>query len=155
MPTPFWIRTLLGVPLELKLLGTNLIIMAVAVLLLFGPIRLEPTHLADTIVVIGALALGSAVSFVLVRVALRPINSLAQVAWLVSQGVLGARVPPSMMADRELKQLAATINELLDDLVLERNRIARLHPQAAAIEGRRERSARGMDTRLISFRSLS
>jgi HAMP domain-containing protein len=114
---PSWLRTLLAIPLELKILGANLIIMLVAVVMLFGPIRLEPTRLTDALVVVASLVVGSMVSFVMVRVALRPVASLTHVAWLVSQGLLGARVPPSIMADRELKHLAATINQLLDDLV--------------------------------------
>ena len=108
-PVPSWLRTLLAIPLELKILGANLIIMLVAVVMLFGPIRLEPARLTDALVVVASLVVGSTVSFVIVRVALRPITSLTQVAWLVSQGRLGARVPPSIMADRELTQLAATI----------------------------------------------
>jgi hypothetical protein len=90
---PTWLRTILGVPLEMKLLGANLIIMLAAVAMLFGPIKFEPTRLLDAIVVVAALAAGSLVNIALVRLALRPINSLTQVAWLVSQGLLGARVP--------------------------------------------------------------
>ncbi len=124
-PLPSWLLTVLAIPLELKLLGANLIIMFVAVLMLFGPIRLEPTRLTDALVVVAALVLGSIVSFTLVRVALRPVASITQVAWLVSEGLLGARVPASIMADRELTRLGATINQLLDDLVAERARMAK------------------------------
>lgn len=120
---PTWIRTMLGVPLEMKLLGANLIIMLTAVSMLFGPVRFEPTRLADAIVVVAALAAGSLVNIALVRLALRPINSLTQVAWLVSQGLLGARVPASLMADRELTQLSRTVNQLLDDIVAQRDKI--------------------------------
>lgn len=101
-PLPAWRRTVLAIPLELKLFGANLIIMIVAVTMLFGPIRLEPTRLTDALVVMSSLLLGSIVSFAVVRVALRPVASLTEVGWLVSQGLLGARVPPSIMADREL-----------------------------------------------------
>jgi HAMP domain-containing protein len=117
---PAWLCAVLGIPLEMKLLGANLIIMLGAVAMLFGPINLEPTRLGDALIVIAALVAGSVVNFVLVRIALRPINSLTQVAWLVSQGLLGARVPASIMADRELTQLSRTVNQLLDDVVAQR-----------------------------------
>jgi nitrogen fixation/metabolism regulation signal transduction histidine kinase len=107
----------------MKLLGANLIIMLAAVAMLFGPIKFEPTRFVDAIVVVAALAAGSLVNIVLVRLALRPINSLTQVAWLVSQGLLGARVPASIMADRELTQLSRTVNQLLDDIVAQRDKI--------------------------------
>jgi hypothetical protein len=119
---PSWMHRILGIPLERKLLGANLIIMIVAVLMLFGPFRLEPTRLTDAVVVGAALALGCVVNFVLVRVALRPVNSLTHVGWLISEGLLGARVPESLVADPDLTHLSTTINELLDDLVAERAR---------------------------------
>jgi methyl-accepting chemotaxis protein len=122
---------MLRIRLELKLLGANLIIMVVAVLMLFGPFRFEPTLLMDAVIVVGALGVGSIASFVLVRLALRPVKNLTHVAWLVSEGVLGARVPTSVLADRELVQLSTTINELLDDLVAEQDQIRKLWAELA------------------------
>jgi len=52
---PDWLRLILGIPLEMKLLGANLIILGVAVLVLFGPIRLHPGRLTDVYVVVAAL----------------------------------------------------------------------------------------------------
>jgi methyl-accepting chemotaxis protein len=120
---PTWLRTILGVPLEMKLLGANLIIMLAALAMLFGPVKFEPTRLVDGIIVVAALAGASLANIALVRLALRPIKSLTQVAWLVSQGLLGARVPASIMADRELTQLSRTVNQLLDDIVAQRDKI--------------------------------
>jgi HAMP domain-containing protein len=122
---PGWVETILRIPLALKISGANLIIMVVAVFMLFGPMQLEPDRLTDAVIVVSALAAGAVVNFFLVRLALRPVGTLTQVAWLVSQGLLGARVPASIMADRELMQLSATINGLLDDLVAERDKLAR------------------------------
>jgi HAMP domain-containing protein len=142
---PGWLETLFRVPLEIKILGANLIIMIVAVFMLFGPIRLEPTRFVEALIVVAALGLGAIVNFFLVRLALRPLGSLTHVAWLVSQGLLGARVPPSVMADRELEQLSATINELLDDLVAERDKTARLSVRASG-SLRENRRLRGIDS---------
>ena len=83
---PQWVRAILGIPLEIKLLGANLIILSVAVLVLFGPIQLHPGRLTDVYVVMAALIIGAAVNFVLVRLALRPIDALERVARLVSEG---------------------------------------------------------------------
>jgi hypothetical protein len=123
---PFWVQTVLSIPLELKVLGANLLTMAAAVLLLFGPFRLEPTRLTDALIVVGALGVAAIVNFVLVRVALRPIKTLTRVGWLVSEGLRGERVPRSIFADSDLTQLSTTINQLLDDLVTERMEINEL-----------------------------
>jgi methyl-accepting chemotaxis protein len=116
----------------MKLLAANLMITVVAVVLLFGPIRFQPNRLVDAMIIAVALGTGTLVNVYLVRIALRPIHSLTQVAWLVSQGLLGARVPSSITADSQLTQLSTTINGLLDDLVKERARISKLSGEPVA-----------------------
>jgi HAMP domain-containing protein len=113
-------RALLRIPLELKLLGANMVIMLVAVLMLFGPLKFEPARITDALIVVAGLAAGATVNFVLVRLALRPVNNLTRVAWLVSEGVIGARVPACAVTDSELAHLSTTVNDLLDGLVAER-----------------------------------
>jgi hypothetical protein len=142
---PEWLESVLRIPLELKILGANLIIMIVALFALFGPVRVEPTPTVEALIVVAALGVGAMVNFFLIKLALRPIASLTHVAWLVSQGLLGARVPSSPMADRELTQLGLTINQLLDDLVAERSRTARL---VVGMSGSslRDRPIRGIDS---------
>ena len=115
-PIPHWLRFVLEVPLEMKLLGANLIIVAVAGLLLFGPVQLQPARLTDAYIVVVALILGATVNLVLVRLALGPIESLERVAKWVSEGRLAERVPASIVADHELARLSKTINEMLDSL---------------------------------------
>jgi hypothetical protein len=122
---PRWVERVFRIPLELKILGANLVLIAIALLMLFGPIHLDPTSTNDTLMVVAGLVIATTVNCLLVHVALRPVNTLAHVAWLVSEGLSGARVPDSRVADRELTQLSTTVNELLDDLILERNRRAR------------------------------
>ena len=129
---PRWLRSILGVPLEMKLLGANLIILAVAALFLFGPMQLTPARLIDAYVVATALILGAMVNFVLVRLALGPIQSLERVARWISEGRLAERVPASLVADHELARLSRTINEMLDSLAAGRERVdgVRRHGQA-------------------------
>jgi len=133
---PRSLRTILGIPLELKLLGANLIILGVAVLVLFGPVRLQPGRLTDVYVVVAALIIGSAVNFALVRLALRPINALEHVARRVSEGRLAERVPASILADPELTQLSMTINEMLDSLAAGRDRMRKLGAEVVYAEER-------------------
>ncbi|HET7614249.1 MAG TPA: histidine kinase [Gemmatimonadaceae bacterium] len=136
---PRWLRSILGVPLEMKLLGANLIILAVAALFLFGPMQLTPARLIDAYVVATALILGAMVNFVLVRLALGPIQSLERVARWISEGRLAERVPASLVADHELARLSRTINEMLDNLAAGRERVERLGAEVIYAE-ERERS---------------
>src|SRR5690349_9517280 len=111
---PRWLRAILEVPLEVKLLGANLILVVIALLLLLGPVELQPSRVTDAYIVVAILMLGAAVNFGLVRLALRPLKSIERVAKWVSQGRLGERVPASVVADPELARLSRTINEMLD-----------------------------------------
>lgn len=136
---PRWLHPILEVPLELKLLGANLIIVGVALLLLFGPVHLQPSRLIDAYIVVAVLMLGAAVNVALVRLALRPLKSIERVARWVSQGRLGERVPTSIVADRELARLSRTINEMLDSLAADRKRIEKLG--AALTHGAEEKGS--------------
>lgn len=135
-PIPRLLRTILGIPLELKLLGANLIIVGVAAFLVFGGVRPQPTHLTDAFVVVAALIVGASVNFGLVKLALRPIDALERVAKLVSEGRLAERVPASIVADSELTHLSTTINEMLDKLATGRERMRKLGAEVVYAEER-------------------
>ncbi|HEY3134107.1 MAG TPA: histidine kinase [Gemmatimonadaceae bacterium] len=137
------LREILGIPLELKLLGANLVILGVAVFVLFGPFHLNPGRLTDVLVVVGALCIGAIANFALVRLALRPITTLEHVARRVSAGRLSERVPASVIADRDLAQLSTTINDMLDKLAAGRERMRKLGAEVVyAEEKERARVAR-------------
>ncbi|MDP9204436.1 MAG: sensor histidine kinase [Gemmatimonadota bacterium] len=136
LSVPRWVRTTLGVPLDIKLIGANLIILLVAVLALFGPPRLRSGRLTEVYVVVAALIVGATVNVALVKVALRPINALEHVAKRVSEGRLAERVPVSLVADRELAHLAATVNEMLDSLAAGRERMRKLGAEVVYAEER-------------------
>jgi signal transduction histidine kinase len=133
---PRWLRTILGIPLEQKLLGANLIIVGVALLALFGPVPLNPSRLTDVYVLVAGLAIGALVNFALVRLALHPINALERVARRVSEGRLAERVPASILADCELTQLSTTINQMLDTLAAGRDRMRKLGAEVVYAEER-------------------
>lgn len=134
---PRWVRPILEVPLEVKLFGANLIIVAIALLLMFGPVHLQPSRLTDAYIVVAALILAAAVNVWLVRLALAPLKSIEQVTKWVSQGRLGERVPTSPVADRELARVSRTINAMLDGLVADRKRIEQLAAEVAYDEEKR------------------
>ena len=130
------LAAVLGIPLEIKLLGANAIILGVAVLALLEPIRLGSGQLMDVYVVAAALIIGAMVNFALVKLALRPIDALQRVARLVSEGRLAERVPASIVADRELTNLSTTINEMLDTLSAGRDRMRKLGAEVVYAEER-------------------
>ena len=146
---PSWIarhlRSILGIQLELKLLGANLVILGVAVLVLFGPFHLNPGRLTDVAIVVTALSIGALANVALVRLALRPITTLERVARRVSEGRLAERVPASIVADRDLAQLSTTINDMLDKLAAARDRMRKLGAEVVyAEEKERSRVARDL-----------
>ena len=129
-----WLRAILAVPLEQKLVGANLLILGVAAFVLFGPVHLNPGRLTDALVVISALAAGALANFGLVKLALRPITILQGVARRVSEGRLAERVPPSIVADRGLALLSTTINDMLDSLAAGRERMRKLGAEVVYAE---------------------
>jgi signal transduction histidine kinase len=66
---------------------------------------------------LGALIAGVAVNVVLVMVALRPLRALEHAAQEVWRGNTAARVPESLLADRDMARVGHTINLLVDSLV--------------------------------------
>lgn len=140
---PRWLRTILGIPLELKLLGANLIILGVAVLVLFGPVPFSSSRAADLSVVVVALAFGAVVNFALVKLALHPVHTLERVARRVSDGRLAERVPPSIVADRDLTQLSNTVNHMLDTLAASRERMRKLGAEVVFAEERERAEVAG------------
>lgn len=122
---PAWLRAVLAIRLQAKILGANLIILAIAtaVLLVPGSSAVQSNEL---IIVLGALAAGALANYALVRVALRPVDDLERVARRVAQGRLSERVPPSLVADPGLAHLATTMNDMLDTFAQSRERMRKL-----------------------------
>ena len=123
---PSWLRAVLGVSLEIKVLGANLVIFGIAgAVLLLAP-HSSAERWPEVWIVFAALAAGVSVNYVLVRLALKPVQDLEQIARRVSEGRVRERVPESLIADRDLAHLAATMNEMLDNLAAGRERMRKL-----------------------------
>jgi signal transduction histidine kinase len=136
------LRGILSVPLLWKLAGANLLIALAAVLGVAAERRFNLP--GNAVSVLGfALAASLVVNFLLVYIALRPLSDLEAAAAHVSAGDLAARVPPSMLADRNMARVGSTLNTLLDRLTRDRARLRRLAAQViSAQDEERARVAR-------------
>jgi len=140
---PRVLRGLLRAPLVAKIAGANAVIALAA-----GGVTLvaHGTHPGAAWMLttgLGALLVSVLVNLVLVHLALRPLGALERTAERVWRGDLGARVPSSPLADRDMARVGRTINLLLDSLNDDRARMGRLAAQViSAQDGERSRIAR-------------
>ncbi len=123
---PGWLRSVLGVPLLAKIAGANALIVIIAIAISLGLHDLSRPGLTLASVMMVALVISLLVNLALVRVALRPIHDLEDTAHRVWGGDLEARVPPSLVADRDMVRVGRTVNLLLDALTSDRARMRRL-----------------------------
>jgi signal transduction histidine kinase len=126
----------LRVPLLLKLLGVDLLLVAtlMAGWLLSGP----PIRDVYPAFVLAILVAAASVS--LTMIALRPIRDLESTVSRVWGGDFGARVERSVVADNEVLRVGAMLNLLLDGLSTDRTRMQALAAQVIDA-GDRERAA--------------
>jgi two-component system, NarL family, sensor histidine kinase UhpB len=134
---------LLGVPLFYKILVANAVIVAAvaaALALLVG--AAPPAELVLGVAAAG-IVLTIALNAAIVRLALRPLAQLQATAERIRAGDSAARVPPSALADRDLRRLAATFNAILDADTEHRRRLRTIAVTAlGAAEEERKRIAR-------------
>ncbi len=123
---PRWIGRILAVPLGAKLAGANLTIVVAALASALHTHRGEAEDARLLLLMAGALGLSLVVNVALVLAALRPLRYLEDVAHQVSRGDLAARVPASVLADRNIARVGRTFNEVLDNLIADRVRARRL-----------------------------
>jgi signal transduction histidine kinase len=116
-------QRLLRFPLLGKLIGANSIIVFVALVVVLASARLSD-ELAILLVV--TLALSAVVNFFLVRIALWPVDDLKEVAARVAAGEFSARVPESEFSDRAILRVARTMNEMLDRVSSDRDRMRKM-----------------------------
>jgi HAMP domain-containing protein len=130
---------LLAVPLSAKIVAANGMAVVVAA---FVGARVHPLPAGW---IVGLVVLVAAVNAVLVRLALRPLRALEGAARAVEEGRLDVRVPPSRVADREMRRVVGIFNAVLDsvDWSRRRDREAASRLLARAEEDRSD-SARGL-----------
>lgn len=133
-------RWILEAPLIVKLIGANaLIVLAAGVALWSRP----GAERLDLVVLGLALLVGVAANLALTMLALRPLDRLGAVATSVWRGDLDARVGDLALADAQIRQLANTVDRLLDGLAADRERMRQLASQVIdAQDAERARIAR-------------
>lgn len=121
-----WLRRLLGVPLAWKLVGKNVLVgtLAAFAVMAFHDGGTDEGGLVAG--VLAAVAVSLAMSFVIVRVALRPLAAIEATAARVWRGDFTARAPLSLLADRDMARLGHTLNLLLDAIERDRERLRSL-----------------------------
>ncbi len=137
---PRWIERLLRIPLPVKLVGANVLLLIVAAVTALVVRHRELSTGPVLTVVIVAYLVALLLNTGLVMLAVRPLRVLEKTVDTIWQGDLDARVPTSLLADRHVTRVARMFNILLDGLVADRARTRRL---AAEIidAGDRERAA--------------
>lgn len=113
------LHRLLAVPLAVKIVVANSVAVVLAALL--GFVRPPGSHLVGGafLVLLALVAMGNAL---LVRLALGPLRSLERAARRVEAGALDTRVPPSPIADDEMRRLVAVFNAMLEGIAGGRRR---------------------------------
>jgi signal transduction histidine kinase len=117
------VRRLLRLSLEMKLLIPNAAVIAIAIIAFVSGMGEGAAAPEIQYLVTSVLVAGAALNFVLVRLALRPVNEMRLVAEQVANGNLRARVQPSLIADPGLAQLGATFNSTIEYLSESRERM--------------------------------
>lgn len=137
---PGWVERLLRIPLLVKLVGANVLLLVVAATTALVLRHRELSTGPVLAVVIVAYLLALLLNTGLVMLAVRPLRVLEKTVDTIWHGDLDARVPTSLLADRHVTRVARMFNILLDGLVADRARTRRL---AAGIidAGDRERAA--------------
>lgn len=117
---PAWLGAVLRVPLAIKLAGANAVIvvgaLVAAVFLHLGGAEDNRFFAILLVAMVGSVL----VNLVLVALALRPLTDLEATARRIWEGDLSARVPPSILADGNLRRVGEATNALLDGLTADR-----------------------------------
>jgi signal transduction histidine kinase len=113
------LHPVLSVPLWVKLIGANALIVLIAAVALTRTVNQTDgyRHLGELF--LGALVVSVALDIALVVIALRPLRALEDAAAEVWRGNTAARVPDSPLADRDMARVGHTINHLVDALLHE------------------------------------
>ncbi len=144
----------LRLPLAIKLVGANVLLLLAAVASLWALHRSAAGAWGVLAVAALALAVGTALNLLLVALALRPLHALEGTARRVWSGELEARVPPSRIADPDLARVGRTLNLLLDRLLADRARLRALAGEVIR-RGDRERAALARELHDSTAQSLA
>lgn len=123
---PAWVEAFLRAPLVTKIAGANAVIVVAALASAMGFIGNSAADRGVIVVMLVALLWSLVVNVVLVVLALRPLGELETTAQRIWRGDLEARVPRSLLADRNMLRIGGTLNVLLDGLTSDRIKLRAL-----------------------------
>ena len=106
----------------MKLAGTNAIIVVAAIVAVGNAADQNQSFALLERSLLGTLAAALLINMALVLIALRPLRTLERTAAEVRRGNTSARVPDSLLADRDMARVGHTLNLLVDTLVEDRAR---------------------------------
>lgn len=143
----WWWHSFLRVPLAGKISGANALLVIMAGGALAWHLHSTRPEIGFVVLVMMILSFGA--NYLLVRSALRPVRELERVASRAQTGDLDVRVPPSDTADRELADLADTLNTLIATVASDRRRLHQYATDsAAASDGFRQRLGHELHERM-------
>lgn len=122
-----WVTQVLRTPLLTKLVLLDLVINAVAFLVM----QATPPDLAERVTLL-SLGIVLVLNAALVAYALRPLRVLEETARRVSAGEFTARTQMPAFTDRNLARIGQTLDALLDRVETDRNRVRALASQVVA-----------------------
>ncbi len=137
---PRWVERVLRTPLLIKLAGANALLLSVATATAIYARNRDIGAAPEIAAVAVAFLIALSVNIVLVNAALHPIVMLGNTVDSIRHGDLSARVPASLLADRDVARVGRMLNVLLDGLVGDRARTRRLAAELIDA-GDRERAA--------------
>lgn len=120
------LRSFLAAPLWVKLIGANAFIVVVAAWALTHAAHHGEEYRKLVEFFFAALFASMTLNIALVIIALRPLRALEDAAAEVWRGNTDARVPDSLLADRDMARVGHTINLLVGALVQENARAREL-----------------------------
>lgn len=135
-PTPGtnpWADRLLRVSLYAKIVGSATLLIGGAVVAGALVARSVPGTSVKGWLAVGVLIVAGA-NALIVHLALRPLRAIGSVVRRVEKGDLGARVPVSPLADREMTRVVKVVNRMLDALAAARDRERSLAARIAQAE---------------------
>lgn len=126
---PRLVVDLLRVPLAWKIAGANALLTIALIAGFYLIPGAVPHPVTRSIVVVAAMLLAGAANVVLITLALDPIRRLERTAETVWSGATAVRVESSPFADRDLRRVAHTVDDLLERLASDRARLRQLTAQ--------------------------
>lgn len=137
------VRRVLRVPLLAKLIGANVVMLALAIGAVFYARSIGAGADSCNLILAVALVAGTGINALLTHTALRPIRNIESTITKMLRGDTNSRVTRSAVGDPELDRVGLTLNSLLDRLEQDRDAMQQLAANVVIAEDREHRRIAG------------